>query len=274
MALQFPQIDPVAVHLGPLEIHWYALAYIAGFLLGWRVARYICRLDKDAHRPNSYDIDDFMTWAILAILLGGRIGYIVFYNLPLYLDDPLEAFKLWNGGMSFHGALIGVVTVCLLYAGIKKVSLLRLTDLFSVAAPIGFFFGRIANFVNGELFGRPTDVSWGIVFPRGGPEPRHPSQLYEAALEGLVMFPLLFLLARSERVRNCPGIISAAFLIFYGCARFLVEFVREPDPQLGLFFDGAISMGQILCLPMIGGGLVLIAVARMLRRKEIYDWTA
>ncbi len=273
MALAFPDIDPIALSLGPVQIHWYALAYLVGFLLGWQVAKYICRLDKDAYRPNSYDVDDFMTWAILSILLGGRIGYVLFYNLPHYMDDPLSALKLWQGGMSFHGALIGVVIACFSYAWIKKVSLLRLADLFAVSAPIGFFLGRIANFINGELFGRPTDVPWGIVFPQGGDVPRHPSQLYEALLEGLVMFILLFLMARSERFRNIPGTISATFLMFYGASRFLIEYVREPDPQLGLFFN-AISMGQILCLPMISGGLILLFIARVVRRRELYDRTA
>jgi phosphatidylglycerol:prolipoprotein diacylglycerol transferase len=175
--------------------------------------------------------------------------------------------------MSFHGALIGVVIACFSYAWIKKVSLLRLADLFAVSAPIGFFLGRIANFINGELFGRPTDVPWGIVFPQGGDVPRHPSQLYEALLEGLVMVILLFLMARSERFRNIPGTISATFLMFYGASRFLIEYVREPDPQLGLFFN-AISMGQILCLPMISGGLILLFIARVVRRRELYDRTA
>lgn len=273
MAIAFPNIDPVALQIGSVQIHWYALSYLVGFLLGWQVAKYICRLDKDAHRPNSYDVDDFMTWAILAILLGGRIGYVLFYNLPHYMADPMSALKLWQGGMSFHGALIGVVIVCFLYSWIKKVSLLRLADLFAVAAPIGFFLGRIANFVNGELYGRPTDQPWGVIFPNGGDVARHPSQLYEAVLEGLVMFVLLFLMSRSERFRNIPGTISAAFLIFYGVARFLVEYVREPDAQLGLFF-GSISMGQILCLPMIGGGLILLFIARVVRRRELYDRTA
>ncbi len=273
MAIAFPNIDPIALDLGVVQIHWYALSYIASFLIGWQVAKYICRLDKDAYRPNSYDVDDFMTWAILSILLGGRIGYVLFYNLPHYLEDPMAALYLWQGGMSFHGALIGVVIACLSYAWIKKISLLRLGDLFAVSSSIGFFFGRIANFVNGELFGRPTDVPWAVVFPAGGDVPRHPSQLYEAILEGLVMFILLFLMARSERIRNIPGTIAATFMIFYGASRFMIEFVREPDPQLGLFFD-AISMGQILCLPMISGGLILLFIARVVRRRELYDRTA
>ena len=150
MPLQFPQIDPIAIQLGPFAVHWYALAYLCGFLVGWWLVKYICRLDKNVHRPNSDDMDDFMTWAILSILLGGRLGYILFYNLPHYIDNPLDVFKLWQGGMAFHGGLIGVVSVIVIYAKVKKISVLRLADLFSVAAPVGFFFGRIANFQHRE----------------------------------------------------------------------------------------------------------------------------
>lgn len=266
MALQFPQIDPVAIHLGPLAIHWYALAYLAGFLCGWWIVKYICRLDNNVHRPNSEDMDDFMTYAILSILLGGRIGYILFYNLPHYIDNPLDIIKLWQGGMSFHGGLIGVVSVIIIYARIKKIELLRLADLFAVAAPVGFFFGRIANFINGELYGRVTDASWGMVFPKGGPEPRHPSQLYEATLEGLVMFIALFAMAHNPKIRNSPGLISAGFMGIYGVSRFLIEYVRQPDEQLGLFF-GFISMGQLLCIPMFIVCAILIVYAN--RRKKL-----
>lgn len=268
MALQFPNIDPVAIQIGPVAIHWYALAYLAGFLIGWWVAKYICRLDKDALRPNQDDIDDFMSWIILSVLLGGRLGYILFYNLPHYLDYPLDIFKLWQGGMSFHGALIGVITVLVLYSWKRSLPLLRLADLAAVAAPVGFFFGRIANFINGELFGRPTDAPWGMVFPHGGPEPRHASQLYEAALEGLLMFTVLFTLAHVKKIRHTPGLLSAGFMFIYGTSRFIIEYFREPDPQLGLFFD-AISMGQILCLPMIFGAFLLIYVALRLKRRKI-----
>lgn len=267
MALDFPNIDPVAIHLGPIAIHWYALAYLSGFLIGWWVAKYICRMDQNRFRPHEADIDDFMSWAILSILLGGRLGYILFYNLPHYIEYPLDVLKLWQGGMAFHGALIGVISVCIFYSWKKKVSLLRLADLFAVAAPVGFFFGRIANFINGELFGRPTDVAWGVIFPNGGPEPRHASQLYEAALEGAFMFAVLFALSHVSKIRNTPGLLSAGFLFIYGGSRFIIEFYRQPDPQLGLFFD-TFSMGQLLCLPMILGGFVMIAVARIAKRKN------
>lgn len=267
MALQFPQIDPVAIHIGPLQIHWYALAYLAGFLIAWWVAKYVCRLDKDQLRPNQNDVDDYMTWVILGVLLGGRLGYILFYNFPHYMDYPLDALKIWQGGMSFHGALIGVISSLIGYSHFKKVPLLRLADLASVSSPVGFFFGRIANFVNGELYGRPTDVPWGVVFPRGGPEPRHASQLYEAVLEGLFMFTVLFTLAHFPKVRHRPGLLSAGFLFIYGSSRFIIEFFREPDVQLGLFF-GEFSMGQLLCLPMILGGIGLALISCHLHKKN------
>lgn len=268
MAIAFPNIDPVAIHLGPLSIHWYALAYLAGILGGWWLAKRIVRLDNNKYRPNEADIDDFMTWAVLGVILGGRIGYILFYNFHVYLENPLEALKIWQGGMSWHGALIGVITVIIAYAKLKKVELFRLSDLFSVGATIGFFFGRITNFINGELFGRVTDASWGIVFPRGGELPRHPSQLYEAALEGLVLFIILVTMAHVAKIRNTPGLISAAFLFFYGAFRFIIEFFREPDAQLG-FIIGELSMGQLLCIPVMAGGIVVFAIAKKLKNRHV-----
>lgn len=268
MAIAFPNMDPVALSLGPVQIHWYALAYVAGFLLGWVVARWICRLDQNRFRPNETDIEDFMTWAILGILLGGRLGYVLFYNLPVYMDNPTEALKIWHGGMAWHGALIGVITVTALFAKIKKVEFFRLTDMFATAAPIGFFLGRIANFVNGELFGRVTDVSWGIIFPRGGDLPRHPSQLYQATLEGAALFIVMMLMIRNEKIRNCPGIVSSVFLVLYGCFRFIVEFVREPDEQLGYLTFG-LSMGQLLCIPMIAGGVLVYYISQKCCRKNV-----
>jgi phosphatidylglycerol:prolipoprotein diacylglycerol transferase len=266
MALQFPNIDPVAISVGPLSIHWYALAYLAGFLFGWKIARYVCGLDDNKIKPTATDIDDFMTWVILGVLLGGRIGYVLFYNFEQYVDAPLNVLKLWQGGMSFHGGLIGVITSVFAYALVKKVPFLRLADVAAVAAPVGFFFGRLANFVNGELFGRVTDAPWGMVFPRGGDLPRHPSQLYEAFFEGLVLFLIMMVLVHLPSIRNRSGQIGAAFLFFYGLFRFGIETVREPDVQIGLFFN-LISMGQILCLPMMIGGLGLFLYARS--RKPI-----
>ncbi len=267
MAIQFPNIDPVAIQLGPVAIHWYALAYLAGILGGWFLAKHIVRLDQNRYRPNETDIDDFMTWAVLGVILGGRIGYILFYNFHIYAENPLEVLKIWQGGMSWHGALIGVITVIISYAKIKKVELFRLADLFAVGATIGFFFGRIANFVNGELFGRVTESSLGIIFPRGGELPRHPSQLYEAALEGFVLFIILVTMAHISKIRNTPGLISAAFLFFYGVFRFIIEFFREPDAQLG-FIVGDLSMGQLLCMPVIAGGILVFFIAHHLKKKQ------
>ena len=178
MALEFPNINPVALDLGIVQIHWYALAYVVGFITAWRLAIYLCQLDGGTSaRPNKDDIDDYMTWAILGVLLGGRIGYVLFYNLPTYLDNPTEALKIWHGGMSFHGGVIGVVLSLILFSKFKQVPFWRLADIAAAVTPIGFFLGRIANFINGELYGRVTDVSWGVLFPRGGEEPRHPSQI-------------------------------------------------------------------------------------------------
>ena len=267
MAIQFPHFDPVALSIGPLEIHWYALAYVAGFTLAWRVARYLTKLYRDDLRPKADDIDDFISWAILGVLFGGRIGYVLFYNLPVYADHPLEAFKVWHGGMSFHGGALGVILALLLYAKIKKVSLFRLADITTAVVPIGLFLGRCANFVNGELFGRPTTAPWGVVFPRGGDEPRHPSQLYEAATEGLLLFVILFALMRIEKVRNHQGVVAGAFLALYGVFRFTVEFFREPDVQLGFIFE-EVTMGQVLSIPMILVGSAVIIWRVKCQKKE------
>lgn len=259
MALTYPQIDPVAISLGPVQIHWYALAYMAGFLLGWAYAVHLIKKYPHRFGPTKDQIGDFMTWAILGVLLGGRLGYVVFYNLGYYLEKPLEILQIWDGGMAFHGGVIGLVTAIILYALKQKINMFRLADIASCAAPIGFFFGRIANFINGELFGRTTDVPWAMVFPRGGDVPRHPSQLYESALEGLVLFVVLFVLVRSQEVRERPGLLSVVFLTGYAAFRFVVEFFREPDTQLGFVFL-TFSMGQILSAAMIIGALVLLVL--------------
>lgn len=264
MALVFPDIDPVAFTLGPLHIRWYALAYLAGFLLGWRVCLYLVRRPGEPARPDSTDIDDFLPWAILGVILGGRIGYVLFYQFEAYLNAPLEIFKVWHGGMSFHGGLCGLVLAIVLFARRRKIPVLRLADLLSCVAPIGLFLGRIANFVNGELYGRTTDVPWGIVFPDAGNAPRHPSQLYESALEGLVLFMVVFALSAWTPVRNRhPGVVSGVFLAGYALFRFVVEFFREPDSQIGYILE-TLTMGQILCLPMFaaGAGLALWAARK------------
>ncbi len=256
MALAFPEIDPVALAIGPLVIRWYALAYLVGFLAAWKYALWIVTRDQ-GQRPNREDIDDFVPWAVLGVILGGRIGYVLFYQFDLYAADPLEALKVWHGGMSFHGGVLGVVAALFGYSFVRKFSVLRLADVTCAGIPVGLFLGRVANFINGELYGRVTDVSWGVVFPRGGALPRHPSQLYEAVLEGLLLFTILFLLVRNDRIRSKPGIVTGVFLGGYGVMRFIVEFFREPDFQLGLYLN-AISMGQILCLPMILFGSYMV----------------
>lgn len=259
MALQFPDISPIAISIGPLDIRWYALAYLAGFLAGWKYVLYLAGKDEGL-RPNRLDIDDFLPWGILGVILGGRIGYVLFYQFDMYLKNPLEIFQVWHGGMSFHGGAAGMIVAMIAYAWAKKIYVLRLTDWVCCAVPIGLFFGRIANFVNGELFGRVTDAPWGMVFPHGGELPRHPSQLYEATLEGAVLFTVLFVMAQSAWVRARPGVISGVFLIGYALSRIVVEFFREPDAQIG-YLMGWVTMGQILCLPMIAGGIVCIAYA-------------
>ncbi|MBI4183362.1 MAG: prolipoprotein diacylglyceryl transferase [Proteobacteria bacterium] len=262
-ALPFPAIDPVLVHLGPLAIRWYSLAYIVGLVAGWRYVRRLASWEPKAMAPAQ--ADDFLVWATLGVILGGRFGYVLFYNPGFYLANPGKALALWEGGMSFHGGLVGVIVALAAFARRHGLSFLAISDRVACATPIGLFLGRLANFINSELFGRVTDLPWAMVFPRGGPLPRHPSQIYEAALEGVVLFLLLLWLCRIERLRARTGTLSGAFLAAYGLLRFLVEFVREPDPQLGFLFAGA-TMGQVLSLPMLAVGLALIWLARGARR--------
>jgi phosphatidylglycerol:prolipoprotein diacylglycerol transferase len=259
MAFDFPNFDPVLVHIGPLAIRWYALAYLVGFMGGWRYALHLVRLDKGA-RPDSTDIDDFIPWAIAGVIGGGRIGYILFYNFNQYMYEPLEILKVWHGGMSFHGGVVGIIAALVLFAWRRKFSPRRLADVICCAAPIGLFPGRLANFVNGELYGRVTDVPWAVKFPRGDYLPRHPSQIYEALLEGLVLFIVLYVLAHRDSIRARPGILTGVFLIGYGLCRIFIEFFREPDAQLGFILEG-ITMGQILCVPMIMLGACVVIYA-------------
>ncbi|MCD8563285.1 MAG: prolipoprotein diacylglyceryl transferase [Alphaproteobacteria bacterium] len=267
MAFDFPHIDPVAMAVGPVEIRWYALAYMAGFILGWQYCLYLAGLQKEGQRPFKTDIDDFLPWAVLGVILGGRIGYIFFYQPELYWDDPVEAFKLWHGGMAFHGGILGVILATFIFCRVQKIPFLRLTDMLACVTPIGLFFGRIANFINGELFGRPTGVWWAVNFPRAGELPRHPSQLYEAGLEGLVLFLILLVLSRFEAVRKRAGILSGVFLLGYGAFRFFVEFFREPDIQVGFIFE-YFTLGQMFCVPMILAGLTLVVYALVNKKHE------
>lgn len=268
MAIQFPNIDPVAIAIGPLQIRWYALAYLTGILCGWLYARYIVKKDAPKGiRPNAEDIDDFLPFAVLGVILGGRLGYVLFYQPGYYFSHPLEIFQLWQGGMSFHGGATGVIIALISYSLIKKFSMFRLGDLAALCCTFGLFFGRIANFINGELYGRATDVPWGMVFPNGGEEPRHPSQLYEAGLEGLLLFVILSIMIHQEKIRSRPGVVGGTFLIGYGLCRMFVEHFREPDWYLG-YLAGGFTMGQLLCLPMIAAGGVIIMLGLKFSRDR------
>jgi phosphatidylglycerol:prolipoprotein diacylglycerol transferase len=262
LALPFPNIDPVLIQLGPFAIRWYALAYIAGILLGWLYARAMIRNEKLWGGPapmTATDCDDFIVWVTLGVILGGRLGYVLFYNPDYFAAHPLEALQLWKGGMSFHGGFTGCIAAVVLFARSRGIPVLSLGDITCAVGPIGVLLGRLANFINGELWGRPADVPWAMVFPTGGPVPRHPSQLYEAALEGLLLFVVLGLLVRSGALKR-PGLIIGAFAIGYALTRSFAELFREPDAQLG-FLWGGLTMGMLLSLPLLLFGIVLVVLA-------------
>lgn len=253
--LAFPDISPIAFSLGFIVIRWYALAYIFGILLAWGL---ITKMRKEEDFFSAQQLDDFVAYAVISILLGGRLGYVLFYHFSHYLQNPLEILFLWQGGMSFHGALIAFIGMLFLFCKKQKIPFLRFSDIVATVAPVGLFLGRLANFVNGELYGRETSVPWGIRFPAGGGIPRHPSQVYEALSEGLFLFILLNLLWwKAPKIREKKGFISGTFLFFYALSRFGIEYVREPDAQLGFFFS-VLTMGQILCIPMMLFGIYLI----------------
>ncbi len=258
--LDFPQISPIIFSVGPLDIRWYSMAYLVGIIIGWilinrNVKKYDLKLSKE-------DIEDFVFYITLGIVIGGRLGYVIFYGGSTFWMNPLQIFEVWKGGMSFHGGALGVIVATYLFARKINYKFLALTDLIVLYAPIGIFLGRLANFVNDELWGRVTNVPWAIKFPNGGFLPRHPSQLYEAFFEGILMFAILNLLWRSDWVRAHKGVVSSLFVILYGCFRILMEQFREPDIQLGYFFT-YFTMGQILSVPLIvlGSG-VLYMVSR------------
>ncbi|MEW6449415.1 MAG: prolipoprotein diacylglyceryl transferase [Pseudomonadota bacterium] len=262
LALPFPVIDPVLIAVGPFAVRWYALAYIVGILLGWLYARRLIRNERLWGGPaplTVQDFDDFVLWVTLGIILGGRAGYVLFYNLPHFIANPAEIFQVWHGGMSFHGGFLGCVIAVIAFAKKRGILFLPLGDLTCAVAPIGLFLGRLANFINSELWGRVTDVPWGIVFPNGGSLPRHPSQLYEAALEGLALLILLNIFMRMGALKR-PGTILGAFALFYGMARTFCEFFREPDAQLG-FLWGGMTMGMLLSVPLMLIGIALIVWA-------------
>ncbi|HZH46669.1 MAG TPA: prolipoprotein diacylglyceryl transferase [Roseococcus sp.] len=253
-------IDPVALQIGPFAIRWYALAYIAGIVLGWRIAR---RLVEARPRAGTTEqMDDYVTWVTLGIILGGRLGYVLFYRPGYFLFHPLEALMVWQGGMSFHGGALGVIVATLIFARRNKLNPLLFGDRAAAVVPIGLFFGRVANFINGELWGRPSDVPWAIVFPADPSQlARHPSQLYQAGLEGLALCLLMWVLARREGVRARPGLLTGALIAGYGVARLIGESFREPDAHLG-YLLGGVTMGQLLSLPMVAVGAWLILRGR------------
>jgi len=262
LLIPYPDIDPVLVHIGPLAIRWYALAYIFGILFGWAYARAIIRSTAlwDGKPPMTVeDFDDFILWVTLGIILGGRLGYVLFYNFPIYAANPLQIFELWTGGMSFHGGFVGCVLAVVLFARHRKIPFLSLGDVTCAVGPIGLFLGRLANFVNGELWGRPTDVPWAMIFPNGGPLPRHPSQLYEATLEGVVLFIVLAIAMRLGALKR-PGLVIGIFAVGYAIARTTCEFFREPDVQLGFLWQGT-TMGMLLSIPLFLAGVAFIVYA-------------
>ncbi|MDQ0423448.1 phosphatidylglycerol:prolipoprotein diacylglycerol transferase [Peteryoungia aggregata LMG 23059] len=258
-AVSFPAIDPVAFSIGPLAVHWYGLAYVAGILIGWLLARDLLKrphLWPNGQAPATLQqIDDFVLWVAIGVVAGGRLGYIFFYDFASVAANPLRAIEVWNGGMSFHGGFVGATLAMVFFARKHQIRLWSLFDLVASVVPLGLFFGRIANFINGELWGRPADVPWAMAFPTGGPFPRHPSQLYEAVLEGLVLLIVLQLLARAFSALRTPGRITGIFVAGYAAARIFVEFYREPDVQIGYLAGGWLTMGMVLSLPMLLVGL-------------------
>ncbi len=258
-AIVFPEIDPVLVNIGPVAIRWYALAYISGIVLGYFFIKHLnARQSEPLLTPKQ--LEDMMMWAVIGIIIGGRLGYVLFYKPDYYLAHPQDIIAIWKGGMSFHGGLLGVIGAFYVFSRWQKVGYLKLMDLVACAAPVGLFFGRMANFINAELYGRVSDVPWAVIFPYTDGRPRHPSQLYEALLEGALLFTVLYGLIKFTHAAQKPGLLSGVFLIGYGASRAFVELFREPDAHLG-FILGPLTMGQLLCVPMllVGGYLVFAA---------------
>ena len=269
LLIKFPVFNPIAISIGPFAIRWYALAYIGGIVLGWLYARSLIKNEKLWGGPapiSLVQMDDFILWITLGIILGGRAGYVLFYNLPFFAEHPVEIFEPWKGGMSFHGGFLGCVVAVIWFARRNHISILSLGDITTAVGPIGLFLGRIANFINGELWGRPADPSlpWAMIFPNGGPLPRHPSQLYEAGMEGILLFTILALMIRFGALKR-PGMILGSFIALYALARITGEQFRQPDPQLG-FLWGGLTMGMLLSLPMVVAGIALVVMAW--RRKQ------
>lgn len=265
-ALPFPDIDPVIVQVGPIAVRWYGLGYVVGILFAWWYGKRLLanpalwRGGQPPMKPD--DLDDFILWAAVGIVLGGRIGYILFYDLARYIDNPLAILAVWEGGMSFHGGFLGTTIAMILFARSRGASAWSMFDVVAAGVPVGLGLVRVANFINSELWGRATDVPWAFVFPNGGEVPRHPSQLYEAALEGLVLFVVLRLLTHGFMKLKSPGFVAGAFVTGYGLSRIAVEFFREPDAQLGYLFGGWLTMGMVLSVPMVLVGLWAMLRAR------------
>ena len=255
MILIHPSIDPVILSFGYLEIRWYSLAYIISFLLGLYLVKYFNQ--KNKNKISGKKIENFFIWSVLGVILGGRIGYVIFYQLNYFLIEPLYIFYIWKGGMSFHGGLLGMIISIFIFSKKNNVSFFYLADLVSLVTPIGLFFGRIANFINVELIGRVTNFPFAMIYPSVDNLPRHPSQLYEAFFEGILLFLILFFLFQQSIKKHSKGIISGFFLLFYGIFRFLIEFIREPDSHIGFIYN-FLTMGQILCIPIILFGMIIL----------------
>jgi len=266
IALPFPEIDPVIIQVGPLAIHWYGLGYVVGILFAWWYTKRLVSTPKlwanNIPPMKPEDLDDFVIWAAAGVVLGGRLGYVLFYDLPRYIENPLDIFAVWQGGMSFHGGMLGTIAAMVLFSFSRGINPWSMLDTVAAATPVGLGLVRVANFINSELWGRPTDMPWGIVFPDGGPLPRHPSQLYEAALEGLVLFLVLRFLTHSRLKLKTPRLVGGAFICGYGLARIFVEFFRVPDAQLGYLFGGWLTMGMVLSTPMVAAGVWAMLTAR------------
>jgi phosphatidylglycerol---prolipoprotein diacylglyceryl transferase len=260
-AIPYPTISPVLYQIGPFAIRWYALAYVVGLIAAWWLGKRLAaneRLWGGRAHPAPVDIDDLIVYAALGVVVGGRLAYVLFYNFDFYLANPLEILTTWRGGMSFHGGLIGTMLAMTYVARSRGLPILALFDTAAPVAPIGIFLGRLGNFVNGELWGRAADVPWAMVFPTGGPDPRHPSQLYEAGLEGVMLFVVLMAVAHEGGLRR-SGLTSGLFGLLYGMSRIAVEFVREPDAQLGYLLGTSwLTMGMVLSLPIVAAGLGLL----------------
>ena len=264
LLITFPVFDPVAIAIGPIVIRWYALAYIGGIVLGWIYARALLKNEKLWGGPapiSLVQLDDFILWVTIGIILGGRTGYVLFYNFVFFIQHPAEILELWKGGMSFHGGFMGCVVAVIWFCRRNNLAILSLGDITTAVGPIGLFLGRIANFINSELWGRPADPSlpWAMIFPNGGPLPRHPSQLYEAGMEGILLFTVLAVMIRFGALKR-PGLILGSFVTIYGLARITGECFREPDPQLG-FLWGGLTMGMLLSVPMVIAGVIIIVRA-------------